>query len=121
MLAATSGELSPIVTALVDCSAISGCHEIYALDRVREWTHVLGSWCDAKPELVTFSGHLSGPPRVGDCSCAVIGRVRSSKRRRVEERFPPGAIRKAARMRRIRARKSIASRRRTKCLNRPVP
>jgi DNA-binding CsgD family transcriptional regulator/tetratricopeptide (TPR) repeat protein len=56
MLAATSGELSPLITGLVYCSLIAGCHQVYAFDRAREWTSALSRWCDAQPQLVTFTG-----------------------------------------------------------------
>ena len=89
MLAATSGELSPIVTGLVYCTSISSCHEVYALGRVHEWTQVLGSWCDAQPELVMFSGvclaHRAEVLQLrGDWSGAL------EQAQRVAERFPPG-------------------------------
>jgi ATP/maltotriose-dependent transcriptional regulator MalT len=57
MVAVTSGELSPIVTGIIYCSAIASCHRVYALDRVREWTAALSSWCDAHPQLGMFTGH----------------------------------------------------------------
>jgi hypothetical protein len=57
MVAATSGELSPIVTGIIYCSAIASCHRVYALDRVREWTAALSTWCDAHPQLGMFTGH----------------------------------------------------------------
>ncbi len=56
MLAATAGELSPIVTGLVYCGAIASCQRVYALDRAREWTSALAVWCDAQPQMVTFQG-----------------------------------------------------------------
>ncbi|HEX6115820.1 MAG TPA: response regulator transcription factor [Solirubrobacterales bacterium] len=56
MVAASAGELSPIVTGLVYCGVIDGCQEIYELPRAREWTEVLTSWCDAQPEMVAFTG-----------------------------------------------------------------
>ena len=57
MVAAISGELSPVVTGIIYCSAIASCHRVFALDRVREWTHALSSWCDAHPQLGLFTGH----------------------------------------------------------------
>src|SRR5262249_42373620 len=57
MIAATSGELSPVVTGIIYCSAIASCQRVYALDRSREWTAALASWCDAHPQLVMFTGH----------------------------------------------------------------
>ena len=56
MVALTAGELSPIVTGLVYCSVIDGCHTAYELRRAREWTEALTRWCAAQPELVSFTG-----------------------------------------------------------------
>jgi ATP/maltotriose-dependent transcriptional regulator MalT len=55
MVAATAGELSATVAGLVYCMAIAGCHGVYALDRAREWTAALAEWCNAQPQLVTFT------------------------------------------------------------------
>ena len=57
MLAAASNELSPVVTGIIYCSAIASCHRVFALDRVREWTAALSTWCDANPQLGLFTGH----------------------------------------------------------------
>ena len=57
MVAATAGELSPVVTGIIYCSAIASCHRVFALERVREWTAALSSWCDANPQLGMFTGH----------------------------------------------------------------
>ena len=56
MLAATTGELSPLIAGLIYCSAIDSCHEVFALGRCREWTSALAAWCAAQPQLVTFTG-----------------------------------------------------------------
>jgi len=56
MVAVTSGELSPVVTGLIYCSAIAACQQSYAVDRAREWTAALSSWCQAQPQLVPFAG-----------------------------------------------------------------
>ena len=56
MLAVVAGELSPLVTGLVYCSAIEGCEQVYALDRAREWTAALARWCNEQPDMVAFSG-----------------------------------------------------------------
>ncbi len=55
MVAVTAGELSAIVTGLVYCTVIASCHQAYVLDRAREWTAALAAWCDAQPDLVTFT------------------------------------------------------------------
>lgn len=57
LLAATAGELSPVVTGIVYCSAIASCQRIFAFDRVREWTQSLAEWCQANPQLGLFTGH----------------------------------------------------------------
>jgi DNA-binding CsgD family transcriptional regulator len=57
MVAATAGELSPVVTGIVYCTAIASCERVFALDRVREWTDALATWCDAHPQLGMFTGH----------------------------------------------------------------
>ena len=57
MVAATAGELSPVVTGIIYCSAIASCNRVYALDRVREWTKAVSAWCDANPQLSMFTGH----------------------------------------------------------------
>ncbi len=56
MVAVTEGELSPIMTGLIYCSVIDACHQVYALDRAREWTAALARWCDEQPEMVAFAG-----------------------------------------------------------------
>src|SRR5690606_20782205 len=38
MLAATRGELSPIMTGLVYCGVLTACARVYALGRALEWT-----------------------------------------------------------------------------------
>ncbi len=56
MLPATRDGLSPVVTGLVYCSVIDCCRSVYALARAQEWTAVLAEWCDAQPQLATFTG-----------------------------------------------------------------
>jgi len=55
LLPASAGELSPVVTGIVYCSAIVSCHRIFAFERVREWTNALSSWCAANPQLGLFT------------------------------------------------------------------
>jgi DNA-binding CsgD family transcriptional regulator len=56
MLAVTAGELSPVLTGLIYCSAIDSCQSVFALERMREWTDALRGWCDAQPQLSLFTG-----------------------------------------------------------------
>jgi DNA-binding CsgD family transcriptional regulator len=56
MIAATAGELSPIVTGLVYCSVIDSCQEAQELRRASEWTAALTRWCDRQPGIVPFTG-----------------------------------------------------------------
>src|SRR5262245_54103311 len=55
MLAATSGETGPLMTGLIYCSLISGCHQVFAFDRAREWTDALDRWWQTQPQLVAFT------------------------------------------------------------------
>ncbi len=56
MLAVTSGELSPLVSGLIYCSVIEGCHQVYELGRAQEWTAALTRWCAEQPDMVSFTG-----------------------------------------------------------------
>lgn len=56
MLAATAGELSPIVTGIVYCGVILACEEAHDVRRAREWTTTLTRWCERQPEMVAFTG-----------------------------------------------------------------
>ncbi len=55
MVAVTAGELSPIVTGIVYCGVIDGCHEVYALRHAREWTAALTRWCEQQSDMVAFT------------------------------------------------------------------
>jgi hypothetical protein len=56
MVAVTSGDLNPVLTGLIYCISIAGCSQVYVLDRAREWTAALATWCEAQPDLVPFHG-----------------------------------------------------------------
>jgi DNA-binding NarL/FixJ family response regulator len=56
MVAVTANELSPIVTGLIYCMVIHSCQQVYALERSREWTAALSTWCATQPEVV-FGGN----------------------------------------------------------------
>jgi len=56
MLAATTGELSPIVTGLLYCSVIEACQEVCAVSRAREWTSAFSRWCERQPDVLAFTG-----------------------------------------------------------------
>jgi DNA-binding CsgD family transcriptional regulator len=55
MVAATANELSPVVTALIYCSVIEVCREVFAVSRAREWTWAMANWCEAQPQLVAYN------------------------------------------------------------------
>lgn len=55
MLAASEGALSPLMTGLIYCSVIDACQRVFAVGRSREWTLAFSRWCEAQPQMVTFS------------------------------------------------------------------
>ena len=56
MLTVTAEKVSPIMTGLVYCSVIDACRTAYAVERAREWTRALASWCDGQPQMIAFAG-----------------------------------------------------------------
>lgn len=56
MVAASGGELSPIVTGIVYCGVILACQEAHDVRRAQEWTATLSEWCDEQSEMVAFTG-----------------------------------------------------------------
>jgi DNA-binding CsgD family transcriptional regulator len=56
LVAATAGELSPIVTGIVYCNTIAFCRDAYQFRYAREWTDALSRWCDRQPEMVAHNG-----------------------------------------------------------------
>ena len=56
MVAVTSDELSPAFTGMIYCTVIWCCRGVFALERARQWTTALSTWCDAQPQLVPFTG-----------------------------------------------------------------
>jgi DNA-binding NarL/FixJ family response regulator/tetratricopeptide (TPR) repeat protein len=59
MVGVLAGELSPIYSGLVYCSAIEACQEVSDLGRAGEWTHALTTWCESQPGLVAFTGQCA--------------------------------------------------------------
>src|SRR5680860_545550 len=59
MVGVLTGEVSPVFSGLVYCSAIEACQEVSDFGRAGEWTHALNTWCDAQPGLVAFTGQCA--------------------------------------------------------------
>jgi tetratricopeptide (TPR) repeat protein len=94
MLPATNGELLPLVTGLIYCSAIAMCLRIHAISRSREWTRALADWCDSQPELVPFAtACVAHRTEILGLSGAWDEAIREARRaaHRIAARTDPGA------------------------------
>lgn len=56
MLVATTGTVTELGRGLVYCSVIGCCQRVFAVDRAREWSDVLDSWCRSQAQLGIFNG-----------------------------------------------------------------
>ncbi len=56
MVAVAAEETSAAVVGTAYCGAISTCLTVRDIGRAREWTDILGRWCDARPELMPYRG-----------------------------------------------------------------
>ena len=56
MVGITADAVSPVVTGIVYCGVIAACEEAFEVRRAREWTSALTRWCDAQPQMVSFTG-----------------------------------------------------------------
>ncbi|WP_269760184.1 LuxR C-terminal-related transcriptional regulator [Ornithinimicrobium faecis] len=51
-----AAEVSPLVAGVVLCTAIEGCQEVGAVDRLCQWSDGLSTWCADQPGLAVFTG-----------------------------------------------------------------
>ena len=95
MLTVVAGELSPIMTALMYCSVIDTCQQVYALGRAREWTAAFSSVCEQQPEMVFNGICLVHRAEIlqsqGAWAEALTEACRACERAQRLDRKPPGA------------------------------
>jgi DNA-binding CsgD family transcriptional regulator len=88
MVAVVAGELSPEVTGWVYCGVIDVCQEVAELRRAREWTEALTSWCDSRPDMLTFTGqclvHRAEILRLGGAWAEAVEAARRAAERLAE-------------------------------------
>lgn len=56
MVAIGAQEVSPTAVGDLYCTAIDGCHELFDVRRIQEWTAAFDRWCATQPELVLYRG-----------------------------------------------------------------
>jgi DNA-binding CsgD family transcriptional regulator len=56
MIAARSGELSPIVTGILYCNTLVFCQDALEIAHARQWMLALTRWCDSQPAMVEHHG-----------------------------------------------------------------
>lgn len=59
LVGVVAGEVSPILSGIIYCTAIEACALVCDYGRMTEWTRALTSWCDAQPGLVAFTGQCA--------------------------------------------------------------
>ncbi|HET9546854.1 MAG TPA: LuxR C-terminal-related transcriptional regulator [Desertimonas sp.] len=92
MVSVTAGDVSPVATGLIYCAVIETCQGLFDLRRAQEWTHALGSWCDAQPDLVPYRGqclvHRAELMRFHGAWNAALGEAEQAARRLSEPVHP---------------------------------
>lgn len=59
LVSVVAGEVSPIFSGIIYCTAIEACAWVCDYGRMSEWTRALTSWCDVQPGLVAFTGQCA--------------------------------------------------------------
>ena len=95
MVGVTAGEVSPFLTGAVYCGVIACCEEAFDLRRAREWTDALTRWCDAQPQMVSFTGrclaHRAGIKQLNGAWSDALAEAQLARERSEEAMNLPAA------------------------------
>ena len=96
LVAATAGELSPIVTGIVYCNTIAFCRDAYALRHACEWTEALTAMVRMAARDGRPHGTVPGPSGRDHAASRCVEDA-LEEARRAAERFTQGVLNQLAR------------------------
>ena len=59
MAGVAAGEVSPIMSGRVYCTMIDACQELNDFRRMKDWTHLLSTWCEQQQGLIPYTAQAA--------------------------------------------------------------